>query len=91
MMPGPVFAETPFNYAWKGADLFNYGHWLKDAIVRGPASGGERADVGDFYRLAPGRYEQILTNAMCSWPRARLRLRSRAALGMHATQWLLVR
>ena len=25
---GPVFAETPFNYAFKGLDLYYYGRWL---------------------------------------------------------------
>ena len=29
---GPVFAETPFNYAFKGLDLYYYGRWLKDAL-----------------------------------------------------------
>ena len=22
---GPLFAETPFNYAWKGLDMYYYG------------------------------------------------------------------
>ncbi len=25
VLTGPVFAETPFNYAHKGLDIFNYG------------------------------------------------------------------
>lgn len=25
VMRGPVFAETPFNYAYKGLEMLNYG------------------------------------------------------------------
>src|SRR2546430_708866 len=32
---GPLFAETPFNYAWKGLDLYYYGKWLKEAMESG--------------------------------------------------------
>ena len=32
IMLGPVFAETPFNYAYKGTEIFNYGVWLKNAL-----------------------------------------------------------
>ena len=32
VMLGPVFAETPFNYAAKGTEIFNYGKWLKAAL-----------------------------------------------------------
>ena len=32
VMLGPIFAETPFNYAFKGTDIFNYGKWLKEAL-----------------------------------------------------------
>ncbi len=57
---GPVFAETPFNYAYKGLDLYYYGRFLKDALE----STGEHqvADVAawDFYKLGPGEYEEIL-------------------------------
>jgi uncharacterized membrane protein len=57
---GPVFAETPFNYAFKGLDLYYYGKWLKDALE----SSGEHtvADVPawEFYNLPPGGYEKIL-------------------------------
>ena len=31
-MCGPVFAETPFNYAFKGLEMYNYGTWLKEAL-----------------------------------------------------------
>jgi hypothetical protein len=33
IMCGPVFAETPFNYAFKGLEMYNYGTWLKEALV----------------------------------------------------------
>ena len=53
---GPVFAETPFNYAFKGLDLYYYGKWLKEALE----SSGEHtvADVPtwEFYNLPPGEY-----------------------------------
>ena len=55
MMLGPVFAETPFNYAWKGADLYNYGHWLKDAIESGGEHEVTSVPAWEFYRLPPGR------------------------------------
>lgn len=60
VMLGPVFAETPFNYAWKGTEIFNYGHWLKDAIEEGGEHQVTSVPTWDFYRLQPGRYEEIL-------------------------------
>lgn len=33
VMLGPCFAETPFNYAMKGTEIFNYGTWLKAALA----------------------------------------------------------
>jgi len=60
VMLGPVFAETPFNYAVKGTDIFNYGKWLKEAIE----STGEHEVLSvptwEFYRLGPGEYEKII-------------------------------
>jgi len=29
---GPTFAETPFQHAPKGLEIFNYGVWLKNAL-----------------------------------------------------------
>ena len=29
IMLGPVFAETPFNYAYKGTEIYNYGVLLE--------------------------------------------------------------
>lgn len=60
VMLGPLFAETPFNYAWKGTDIFNYGHWLKDAIESSGEHGVTSVPTWEFYRLPPGRYEEIL-------------------------------
>ncbi len=60
VMLGPMFAETPFNYAWKGTDLFNYGVWLKEALEAGGQHEVASVPTWEFYRLPPGRYEQIL-------------------------------
>jgi uncharacterized membrane protein len=60
VMLGPIFAETPFNYAFKGTDLYNYGHWLKDAIESSGEHQVTSVPAWEFYRLPPGRYEEIL-------------------------------
>ena len=60
VMCGPVFAETPFNYAYKGLELYNYGHWLKDALESTGQHQVTSVPTWDFYKLAPGQYEQIL-------------------------------
>lgn len=60
VMLGPMFAETPFNYAWKGTDLFNYGKWLKEAIEGGGRHSVESVPVWEFYRMPPGGYERVL-------------------------------
>ncbi len=57
---GPVFAESPFNYAYKGVDIFNYGRWLKDALESTGQHQVESVPSWEFYRMPPGRYEQIL-------------------------------
>lgn len=57
---GPVFAETPFNYAFKGLETYRYDHYLKGALE---SSGDHRCDTmptWDFYGMAPGEYEQAL-------------------------------
>lgn len=57
---GPVFAETPFNYAFKGLETYRYDHYLKDAIE---SSGEHQCDTmptWDFYAMAPGEYEEAL-------------------------------
>ncbi len=60
VMLGPLFAETPFNYAWKGTDLFNYGRWLKEALESEGEHEVASVPTWEFYRLPPGRYEEIL-------------------------------
>lgn len=59
-MLGPVFAETPFNYAVKGTEIFNYGQWLKTALESSGEHQVDSVPTWDFYRNPPGRYEQIL-------------------------------
>ena len=59
---GPVFAETPFNYAFKGLETYRYDHYLKDAME---SSGQHQCDTmptWDFYGMAPGEYERALTD-----------------------------
>jgi uncharacterized membrane protein len=62
VMCGPVFAETPFNYAYKGLEMYNYGTWLKAALE----SSGQHTVVSvpawEFYKLGPGEYEQVLAD-----------------------------
>jgi uncharacterized membrane protein len=57
---GPLFAETPFNYAYKGLDMYYYGRFLKEGLEAGGRH--EVADVPawEFYNLPPGAYEEIL-------------------------------
>jgi uncharacterized membrane protein len=59
-MLGPVFAETPFNYAFKGTEIFNYGKWLKEAIESTGRHEVTSVPTWEFYRLPPGRYDEIL-------------------------------
>lgn len=59
---GPVFAETPFNYAFKGLEAYRYDHYLRGAIE---SSGKHKCDTmptWDFYAMAPGEYEQALAD-----------------------------
>ncbi len=60
VMLGPMFAETPFNYAWKGLDIFNYGHWLKSALESTGEHQVDSIPTWEFYKLQPGRWEEIL-------------------------------
>lgn len=60
VMLGPIFAETPFNHSPKGTDLFNYGKWLKEALESGGEHEVDSVPAWEFYRLPPGRYEEIL-------------------------------
>ena len=60
VMCGPVFAETPFNYAYKGLEMYNYGKWLKQALETGQEHEVESVPTWDFYQLGPGEYESVL-------------------------------
>ncbi len=60
IMLGPVFAETPFNYAYKGTEIFNYGVWLKNALESSGEHEVTSVPTWDFYKLGPGEYEKIL-------------------------------
>jgi uncharacterized membrane protein len=60
VLMGPMFAETPFNYAWKGTEIFNYGTWLKDALESSGEHQVTSVPCWDFYKLGPGEYEKIL-------------------------------
>ncbi len=60
VMCGPVFAETPFNYAFKGLEMYNYGAWLKDALESSGEHQVTSVPTWDFYKLGPGEYEKIL-------------------------------
>jgi uncharacterized membrane protein len=60
IMLGPMFAETPFNYAWKGTDFINYGKYLKAALESTGEHQVDSVATWDFYRNPPGRLEQIV-------------------------------
>ena len=60
VMTGPVFAETPFNYAHKGLDIFNYGNWLKEAMESSGEYQVKSVPAWEFYKLPPGEWERIL-------------------------------
>jgi uncharacterized membrane protein len=57
---GPIFAETPFNYAYKGLQTLRYDHYLKDAIESSGEHTCDTCSTWDFYGMPPGRYEEIL-------------------------------
>ncbi len=60
LMLGPVFAETPFNYAPKGTEIFNYGKWLKSALEVDGKNEVLSVPTWEFYGLAPGEYEKVI-------------------------------
>jgi uncharacterized membrane protein len=57
---GPIYAETSFNYAFKGTEMINYGKWLKAALEDGGAHEVVSVPTWDFYNLKPGAWEEIL-------------------------------
>jgi len=60
VLTGPTFAETPFQHAPKGLEIFNYGEWLKKALESNGRNDVNSVPAWDFYRLGPGQYERIL-------------------------------
>lgn len=60
VMLGPCFAETPFSYSYKGTDVFDYGKWLREALTANGEHEVVNVPTWDFYRNAPGQYEEIL-------------------------------
>lgn len=59
---GPVFAETPFNYAFKGLETFNYNQWLVDAFQSSGKYQVTSIPTWDFYMMGPGAYEKVLSD-----------------------------
>ncbi|OQB29483.1 MAG: hypothetical protein BWY08_01915 [Bacteroidetes bacterium ADurb.Bin174] len=57
---GPSFAESPFQHAPKGLEIFNYGVWLKNALESDGKHQVESVSSWDFYKLPPGKFEKIL-------------------------------
>ena len=60
VLTGPVFAESPFNYAHKGTEIFNYGKWLKEALEINNTHEVTSIPTWDFYNMPPGKYENVL-------------------------------
>jgi uncharacterized membrane protein len=60
VLMGPVFAESPFNYEYKGIDIFNYGEWLMNAFQSSGEHVVKSVPAWDFYKMGPGEYEKIL-------------------------------
>lgn len=60
MLMGPHFAESPFQSAMKGLEIFNYGVWLKDALEQGGRHTVKSVPSWDFYKLPPGEYERVI-------------------------------
>lgn len=60
IMMGPIFAESPFNYEYKGTEIFNYGTWLVEALESSGEHTVTSVPAWDFYRLAPGEFDRIL-------------------------------
>jgi uncharacterized membrane protein len=62
VLTGPVFAESPFQFAPKGLEIFNYGTWLKEALESSGEHQVSSVASWDFYKLGPGGYEAILND-----------------------------
>jgi uncharacterized membrane protein len=57
---GPIYAETSFNYSFKGTESINYGKWLKAALEDGGRHQVTSVPTWDFYQLGPGQWEETL-------------------------------
>lgn len=57
---GPIFAETPFNYAFKGLETYRYDHYLREALESSGEHSCDTMPTWDFYAMKPGEYEQAL-------------------------------
>lgn len=60
IMMGPIFAESPFNYEYKGAEIFNYGTWLVNALLSDGRHQVTSVPAWDFYKLSPTAFDNIL-------------------------------
>ena len=60
VLMGPMFAESPFNYEYKGIDIFNYGEWLVKALESDGRHQVISVPAWEFYKMGPGEYEKIL-------------------------------
>ena len=60
VLMGPMFAESPFNYEYKGTDIFNYGEWLVKALESGGKHKVTSVPSWDFYKMGPGGLERII-------------------------------
>ena len=59
---GPVFAETPFNYAFKGLETYRYDHYLRNALESSGYHECSTMPTWDFYNMPPGEYEHALAD-----------------------------
>ncbi len=60
VLTGPHFAESPFQNAMKGLEIFNYGTWLKEALEKDGRHSVRSVPSWEFYKLPPGEYEKII-------------------------------
>ncbi len=60
VLMGPMFAESPFNYEYKGIDIFNYGEWLVRALESDGRHQVKSIPAWDFYKMGPGEYERVI-------------------------------
>ena len=62
ILTGPVFAESPFQFAPKGLEIFNYGVWLKDALESSGEHTVTSVSSWDFYKLGAGEFVHIISD-----------------------------